>query len=132
MKVTVIMGIYNCENTLIESLESLFTQTYTDWDLVMCDDGSNDSTYKIAEQYAAGFLGQNITEPLYAMRDDRNAYFRRKFKHRINEFRVHIKAARLLHLSLKAYIYAFRPIAVGLMPEKLYRALHKMRLEKTL
>lgn len=264
MRVTVIMGIYNCENTLIESLESLFTQTYTNWNLIMCDDGSSDATIKIAEQYATaypqkitllknesnmglnytlnrclsiadgeyiarqdgddismptrfekevaildtspdiaivstamkyfdengmwgqnhpvefpqdsdfilgtpfchapcmvrknayqavngytenskylrvedydlwikmyskGFRGKNILEPLYAMRDDRNAHSRRKFKYRINETRVHIKAARLLHLPLKAYIYAVRPLIIGALPPALYQILHKRRLK---
>ena len=82
------------------------------------------------KMYATGFRGQNITEPLYAMRDDRNAFARRKFRYRINEFRVRIKAARLLHLSLKAYLYAFRPIAVGLMPERIYKILHQKSLKR--
>lgn len=51
MKITVIMGIYNCEGTLAEALDSLLSQTFTDWNLVMCDDGSSDTTYEIAEQY---------------------------------------------------------------------------------
>lgn len=45
------MGIYNCEGTLAEALDSLLSQTFTDWNLVMCDDGSSDTTYEIAEQY---------------------------------------------------------------------------------
>ncbi len=259
------MGIYNCEATLGAALDSLFAQTFTDWELIMCDDGSADGTYELASRYctanpakitllknprnmglnytlnrclssangeyiarqdgddismptrfekevaildtnpdiaivstamtyfdesgtwgqshptefpqrknfiagtpfchapcmvrreayqavngytddpryirvedydlwikmyAAGFRGQNITEPLYAMRDDRNAYSRRKFKYRINEFRVRIKAARLLRLPPKAYIYAFRPIAVGLMPECIYKILHQKSLKR--
>lgn len=51
-KVSVIMGIYNCENTLAESIDSILTQTYKDWELIMCDDGSKDNTYKIAKSYA--------------------------------------------------------------------------------
>lgn len=264
-KVTVIMGIYNCADTLGAALDSLSSQTFTDWDIVMCDDGSSDTTYEVAEQYqakypnkvklirnkrnmglnhtlnrclefadgeyiarqdgddmsmptrfekevaildsnseiaivstamtyfdeggtwgqsrpiefpqkndfiagtpfchapcmvgreaylsvggytedkrylrvedydlwikmyAAGFRGQNIMEPLYAMRDDRNAFARRKFKYRINEFHVRLKAAKVLGLSAKAYLYAVRPILVGMLPEWIYRALHKKRLEK--
>lgn len=263
--VSVIMGIYNCADTLPEAIDSLLAQTFTDWNLVMCDDGSRDATYEVAERYrrtyperitllkneqnmglnytlnrclsiadgayiarqdgddvsmptrfekeaaildafpdiaivstamtyfdengtwgqshpvlfpenrdfiagtpfchapcmvrreayqavsgytddprylrvedydlwiklyASGFRGQNIPEPLYAMRDDRNAFARRKFKYRINEFRVRIKAARLLHLPLNAYLYALRPLAVGLLPGPVYQALHKRRLEE--
>lgn len=264
-KITVVMGVYNCANTLGEALDSLLAQTFTDWNLVMCDDGSGDKTYEVAEKYriahsqkitllknernmglnhtlnrclsvadgeyiarqdgddismptrfekeaaildaspniaivstamtyfdekgtwgqnhpaefprkedfiagtpfchapcmvrreayqavngytedpkylrvedydlwikmyAAGFHGQNIPEALYAMRDDRNAYSRRKFRYRVNEFRVHIKAARLLHLPTKAYLYALRPIAVGLLPEGLYKILHQRSLKR--
>lgn len=50
-KVSVIMGIYNCEKTLGEAIDSILDQTYSNWELVMCDDGSTDETYKIAEEY---------------------------------------------------------------------------------
>ena len=45
------MGIYNCEVTLAEAIDSILAQTYTDWELIMCDDGSVDHTYEIAERY---------------------------------------------------------------------------------
>lgn len=263
MKVTVIMGIYNCADTLGAALDSLLAQTFANWNLVMCDDGSSDTTYEIAAQYqltypdkitllrnghnmglnytlnrclsaadgeyiarqdgddismptrfeqevaildahpniaivstamryfdengtwgqnrpitfpqkkdfiagtpfchapcmvrrdayltvngytedprylrvedydlwvkmyAAGFRGQNIPEPLYAMRDDRNAFSRRKFRYRINEFCVRIKAAYILRLPFQAYLYAWRPLLVGIFPSKLYCLLHKRRL----
>ena len=263
MKVTVIMGIYNCADTLGAALDSLLAQTFANWNLVMCDDGSSDTTYEIAAQYqltypdkitllrnghnkglnytlnrclsaadgeyiarqdgddismptrfeqevaildahpniaivsaamryfdengtwgqnrpitfpqkkdfiagtpfchapcmvrrdayltvngytedprylrvedydlwvkmyAAGFRGQNIPEPLYAMRDDRNAFSRRKFRYRINEFCVRIKAAYILRLPFQAYLYAWRPLLVGILPSKLYCLLHKRRL----
>ena len=50
-KVSVIMGIYNCENTLAEAIDSIINQTYTNWELIMCDDGSVDGTYALAEEY---------------------------------------------------------------------------------
>lgn len=50
--VSVIMGIYNCEDTLGDSLQSIIDQTYTDWELILCDDCSTDNTYNIAEQFA--------------------------------------------------------------------------------
>lgn len=46
------MGIYNCANTLGEAIESLLQQTYHDWELIMCDDGSQDNTYEIAEKFS--------------------------------------------------------------------------------
>lgn len=50
-KVSIIMGIYNCELTLKESIESIINQTYTNWELIMCDDCSNDNTFNIAKEY---------------------------------------------------------------------------------
>ena len=50
-KVSVIMGIYNCQDTLRESIDSIINQTYDNWELIMCDDMSTDNTYKIAKYY---------------------------------------------------------------------------------
>ena len=51
-KVSVLMGIYNCEATLAEAIDSILTQTYTDWELILCDDCSADGTYELARAYA--------------------------------------------------------------------------------
>ena len=48
VKVTVIMGIYNCASTLQEALDSLYAQTFQDFEIILCDDGSKDNTYEIA------------------------------------------------------------------------------------
>ncbi|MEH7180551.1 glycosyltransferase family 2 protein [Neobacillus vireti] len=50
--VSIIMGIYNNEKTLDESVESIINQTFHDWELIMCDDGSTDLTYKVAKYYS--------------------------------------------------------------------------------
>lgn len=50
--ISVIMGIYNCEKTLSDAIDSILNQTYTDWELIMCDDGSTDNTYEIATKYS--------------------------------------------------------------------------------
>lgn len=54
-KVSVIMGIYNCEKTLAEAVDSIVNQTYANWELIMCDDGSTDGTYGIAEKYRQSY-----------------------------------------------------------------------------
>lgn len=51
-KISVIMGIYNCEATLGAAIESILSQTYRDIELIMCDDGSTDGTYALARSYA--------------------------------------------------------------------------------
>lgn len=266
-KVSVIMGIYNCESTLKLSLESLISQTYQDFDVIMCDDGSTDNTYNIAREYcegypekfkllknpknmglnytlnhclkyaegayiarmdgddislphrfekevefldensdiaivsspmiyfdetgewgvgssieypnmkdllrgttfahaacmvrraayqdvdgysvdekllrvedyhlwvkmyAKGYIGYNIQEPLYKMRDDKHAIKRRNFKNRINEMYVKYLALKLLDTSVWYGIYILRPILVGILPHKLYLYLHKWNLSRML
>lgn len=42
------MGIYNCADTLEEAVQCIIDQTYTNWELIMCDDGSSDNTYSVA------------------------------------------------------------------------------------
>lgn len=262
--VSVIMGIYNCADTLPEAIECILNQTYPDWELIMCDDGSEDDTYKVAagyssnypdkivllrnkknqglnktlnncldaakgryiarmdgddlcsynrfqkeiefleanndfaivstnmeyfdEQgvfgkssskeypqkkdivkgtphchapcmvrkeaydvvggysvdkkllrvedyhlwikiYAHGYKGYNIQEPLYQMRDDRNATKRRRFRYRLNEAYVKLLAVKLLKLPLWNAVYALRPIIVGMMPAGIYGMLHKQNLK---
>lgn len=258
-KVSVIMGIYNCADTLPESINSILNQTYKDFELIMCDDGSIDNTYAVAEKYALlnnnivllknsknrglnytlnhclkyvqgayiarqdgddislptrfekeiailesdssiaivstsmvyfdefgdfkvgrvveyptkydfvkgspfchapsmirrnvleqvggysegkrllrvedyhlwfkiyalNFIGYNLQEPLYKMRDDQNAYKRRKMKFRFNEAYVKYIGFRMLRLPFYYYIYVFRPVIVGLLPYRLYNMLHR-------
>lgn len=50
-KVSIIMGIYNCEKTLSEAIDSILEQTFHDWELILCDDGSTDRTYELANEY---------------------------------------------------------------------------------
>ena len=45
------MGIFNCESTLEDAIKSILNQSETRWELIMCDDGSNDQTYDIAAKY---------------------------------------------------------------------------------
>lgn len=52
-RVSIAMGIYNCETTLAEAIDCIIAQTYVDWELILCDDGSTDGTLTVAETYAA-------------------------------------------------------------------------------
>ncbi len=261
--ISVIMGIYNCATTLAEAIDSIVAQTYTDWELILCDDGSADDTYAVADRYReqypdqivllknktnlglnatlnrclsvangvyiarmdgddlcdptrfekelrvlesepdiaivssdmtqfdetgewgrvshvtypqakdflggtpichapcmvrkaaydavdgytvddkllrvedyhlwvkmykAGFKAKNIGEPLYSMRDDRNAYNRRKYRYYVNEARVMAFAIKSLGLPKTGYIRVLRPLLVGLLPRWIYDRLHKWRL----
>lgn len=51
-KVSVIMPAYNCEKYIAKTIASVVAQTYTDWELLVCDDCSTDSTKAIVEAAA--------------------------------------------------------------------------------
>lgn len=262
-KISVIMGIYNCGNTLSSAIESILFQTYSNWELIMCDDGSTDNTFEIANKYKelypekivliknnknmglnftlnsclkfstgdyiarmdgddislpgrfqaeieflnsndsyaivscpmilfdedgdwgvskakekpekcdliygtpfchapcmvrkeaydsvhgysvdkkllrvedyhlwykmykCGYVGYNLQEPLYKMRDDKDAYCRRKFKYRINEMRVKLLIYKDFNLTKKYFIYVCKPIIIGLLPSFLYKFMHRKKL----
>ena len=51
VKVSVIMPVYNCEKYLADSIKSVLAQTFTDFELIIIDDGSKDKSRKIIEEY---------------------------------------------------------------------------------
>lgn len=259
-KISVIMGIYNCASTLQEALDSLYAQTFQDFEIILCEDGSSDNTYQVAgenaqthknlvllknetnkglnytlnrclsvakgkyiarmdgddislptrfekeynflethpeyaivstpmkyfdengifrvgkinrpepslndfakgtpfchapcmvrseafksvdgysvstkllrvedyhlwiKMYQKGLKGYRLSEPLYMMRDDRNAIHRRTFKSRLNESYVKYLACKNLKLPIYSYIYCLRPLIVWLMPQGIYEIFHK-------
>ena len=260
--ISVIMGIYNCGDTLSEALDSIVAQSYENWEIIMCDDGSADNTVEVAQTYVEkfpdkilllkneknmglnftlnkclkeakgfyiarmdgddiskperflkeisvlgenpdysivsssmelfdengvwgktkvnikpqksdfvkstqfchaaclvkkeafdkvggysvdkkllrvedyhlwvkmydeGYVGLNIAEPLYMMRDDRNAQSRRKFRYRFNEAYVKHYAIKHFKLPIKNYIYCLKPIVLGLTPSFIYKILHRRK-----
>ena len=52
-KISVIVPVYNTEQYLHRCINSIITQTFTDFELLLIDDGSNDSSGKICDEYAA-------------------------------------------------------------------------------
>ena len=49
--VSVVIPAYNSAKFLVQALESVFSQTYTDYEVVVIDDGSTDNTQAILEPY---------------------------------------------------------------------------------
>lgn len=84
----ILMSTYNGDRYLTEQLDSIITQTYTDWRLFVRDDGSSDDTIQILESYAS-------KEPRIALiQDEENLGACHSFE-------------RLLALSEGADYYAF-------------------------
>ena len=51
-KVSIVIPIYNSEQFLQESLESVLNQTYKDVEIIAINDGSSDSSLDILNQYS--------------------------------------------------------------------------------
>ena len=75
--------------------------------------------------YLAGCHGYRLQEPLYKMRDDRNAVSRRSLKSRFNEAYVKYLIVKDFKLPIWNYCFCCKPIILGLLPRSLYTFLHK-------
>ena len=49
--ISVIMGAYNCARTLPEAIAAIQHQTVSDWEFIICDDGSSDETWQVASEF---------------------------------------------------------------------------------
>ena len=50
-KISVILPVYNSENYISESINSVLKQTYRNFELIVIDDGSTDNTIYECEQF---------------------------------------------------------------------------------
>jgi glycosyltransferase involved in cell wall biosynthesis len=60
MTIDIILGTYNGEKYLREQVESILAQTIKDWRLLIRDDGSNDGTVAIIQDYVKHHPGKII------------------------------------------------------------------------
>ena len=49
--VSIGMSVFNCEKTLSTAIQSILNQTYSNWELILIDDGSQDRTVEIAKSF---------------------------------------------------------------------------------
>ena len=50
-EISVLMAVYNCVDTIRQSIDSVLAQTYTNWRMIICDDCSTDGTKDIVSEY---------------------------------------------------------------------------------
>lgn len=60
MKVSVIIPFYNSESTIVETLESLESQSFKDWVLIAVNDGSTDSSEHFVKKFADANPGKVV------------------------------------------------------------------------
>ena len=51
--VSIIMNCFNGEQFIKEAIDSLYSQTYSNWEIIFWDNASSDNSYKIASSYDA-------------------------------------------------------------------------------
>lgn len=51
-RVSIIVPVYNAEKTLNRCIDSILQQTFTDWELLLINDGSKDHSGEICDEYA--------------------------------------------------------------------------------
>jgi glycosyltransferase EpsE len=49
--ISILMTVYNNESTITQSLNSIKKQTYTNWELIIINDGSKDNTLKLIKNF---------------------------------------------------------------------------------
>ena len=78
--------------------------------------------------YEAGFKGKNISEILINYREDFSSYKKRKFRYRVDVYKLMKQWRKKLGLPLRYKFYAFKILLVGLIPKNL---LYKMKKGKS-
>ena len=51
MLVSIITSVYNCEKYITEMIDSIINQSYQDWELILIDDASTDTTWDLISRY---------------------------------------------------------------------------------
>lgn len=52
VRVSVIIPAYNCARYIVQAIESIFNQTYKNWEVIVVDDGSTDNIRQTLELYS--------------------------------------------------------------------------------
>ena len=50
--ISIIVPVYNAEQYLCKCIDSILSQEYSNWELLLIDDGSKDSSKKICKSYS--------------------------------------------------------------------------------
>jgi glycosyltransferase involved in cell wall biosynthesis len=57
--ISIVIPLYNKERSIVSTIESVFIQTYKDWELIIVDDGSTDKSLQAVEGFIRGLKVEN-------------------------------------------------------------------------
>jgi len=103
------------------------------YDETLCVERSEDYDM-LLRIYAKGMRGANTADAIYYIREDEGSFQRRKYRYRIKESMVKLRGFAKLGLMPKGFVYAIKPLVVGLIPVKLLERLkeyyYRQRMEQ--
>jgi glycosyltransferase involved in cell wall biosynthesis len=100
---SLLMTAFNREDFIKEAIESVLEQDFTNWELIIVDDASIDTTYHIAESYT------KLDKRIKLFRNDKNIgdYHNRNLAASYGQgtFLVYIDSDDRLHENILSYLY---------------------------
>lgn len=70
--VSVVMPAWNAERTIANAINSILNQTFLDWELIIVDDGSEDNTLRVVNQFLGDMRIRVIKKVHTGLVDSRN------------------------------------------------------------
>lgn len=77
----------------------------------------------LLRMYARGLCGANTADAVYHIRENEGTFRRRKYRYRFKEAAVKIKGFARLGLMPKGFVFALKPLVVGVVPVRLLELL---------
>ena len=65
--ISIVLPVYNGEKYLRESIDSVLAQTYNNWELLIVDDCSTDSSAAIAKEYGLSMISDNKADIIWGV-----------------------------------------------------------------
>ncbi len=76
MQISILMPVYNCALYLAEAIDSILNQSFTDFELIVLDDGSTDGSAEIAKSYSDSRIVYHCNEKNLGLANNLNVGLR--------------------------------------------------------
>ena len=112
-QISVIMAAYNCEKTVGKAIDSILAQTYENWVMIICDDGSTDGTMAVLNRYA-----EQYPDKFVIIRNEKNSYLPFSLNHCLQYVQTDLVALMETVDTGKNALTAAADTLDGLRPEE--------------